>query len=325
MKKTLIAALALVFAPTSFASEPVSVVASFSILGNLVEEVGGERVVVSNLVGADQDAHVYQPTPQDVKKLSTAKMFVVNGLGFEGWLERLQESSGYKGRTLIVSRGIQSIKTDGDRGHSHQHAQHQHEQHGHTHQHKHEDGHEHEHHHHHHGDVDPHAWHDINNTIIYVSNITRALTRLDPAGKNYYAQRSDRYIQTLKALDQRWTKALQAIPVAKRRAITSHDAFAYLGRKYQIQFSSPQGVSTESEASAKQVAKLIEQIRKEKIRALFVENMSQPRVLEQIAKETGVSIGGKLYSDALSKSEQANTYVKMMEHNLSTLTQALKP
>lgn len=324
MKKTLIAALALAFAAPSFAAEPVPVVASFSILGNLVEEIGGERVSVSSLVGADQDAHIYQPTPQDVKKLAGAKLFVVNGLGFEGWLERLQESSGYKGRTLYVSRGIKSLNNH----HNHEHGHHDHDhKHDHDHDHKHAHDHDHDHQghaHHHHGAIDPHAWHDINNAIIYVNNITRALTRLDPAGKTHYAERRAQYVKTLKALDRRWSAALHAIPKAERRAITSHDAFAYLGRKYHIRFSSPQGVSTEAEASAKQVAALIEQIRKEKIRALFVENMSQPRVLEQIAHETKVKIGGKLYSDALSKSDEANTYVKMMEHNLSTLTRALQ-
>ena len=273
MQKPLIPLL-LALLSTPALADKLPVLASFSIMADLVQEVGGERVTVSSLVGPDQDAHVFQPAPQDVKKLAAAKVFVVNGLGFEGWLNRLSKSSGFKGQTVVASQGVKPLtlaEDDHDHGHDHGHAS-----------------------------QDPHAWHNPQNVKLYVRNISAALSQADPAGKDYYSQRAQAYSQQLEQLDADARQRFAAIPASQRKVLTSHDAFAYLAQRYQIRFLSPQGVSTEAEASAKGVAKLVRQVKSEKIRAVFMENMSDKRLLEQLSREAGVQIGGKLYADALS-------------------------
>lgn len=294
----LAAALSLATAP-AFAQEKLPVVASFSILGDFVKNVGGERIALTTLVGPDGDAHVYSATPADAKNLADARVVFVNGLGFEGWMDRLVKASGSKAPLITVSRGIKTQRMAGGDSHGHSH--------GHS-----------------HGAVDPHAWQSVANAKVYVTNIRDALAAADPAGKADYEANAKAYLDKLDALDKEIRAAVNGIPKERRRVITSHDAFAYFRAAYGIEFVAPQGVSTESEASARDVARIIKQIRSQKIPAVFLENVSDPRLVKRIADETGAKIGGTLYSDALSKADgPAPTYIDMMRHNLRQFADAL--
>ncbi len=335
------------------AADKVKVVATFSVLGDLVKEVGQEHVQVKTLVGADGDAHVYQPSPRDAGAVAKADLVVLNGLGFEGWIERLLEASHYKGEQVVATTGIKVLKS-GEAGHhdddhhddhddhtDHHDEKHhddhhgekyhdEHKEHGHDdhHDEKHHDEHkEHagaDHHGHHHGEWDPHAWHSINNAVIYVRNIAAGLSKADPAHKADYQRNAEAYIAKLHKLEHEIEHLFEDIPEAKRKVITPHDAFGYFAHAYHIDFIAPQGTSTESEAAAGDVAKIIRQIRAENISAVFIENVSDSRLIEQISRETGATIGGALYSDALSGANgPAGTYLKMMRHNAHTLADAL--
>ena len=302
----------------AFAHEDLKVVASFSILGDMVREVAGDDVALTTLVGPDGDAHVYEPTPADVKAVAGADIVFVNGLAFEGWMPRLLEASGFKGKMVVVSDGITPREWDGeDEDHDHAHGTAEPAEAGHDHAHEHADAHD-------HGEFDPHAWQNLGNGIVYVGNIARALAEADPDHAADYTAAGDAYAATLKSLDDRIRAEIAAIPEARRKVVTSHDAFGYFGAAYGIEFIAPQGISTEAEASAGDVAAIIEQIRAEKIPAVFVENITDPRLVEQIARETGAVVGGELYSDALSGPDgPAPTYVKMFEFNAAALTRAL--
>lgn len=296
--------LALAVAPmAAFAQEKLPVVASFSILGDFVKEVGAERVSVTTLVGPDGDAHVYSPTPADAKAVAGAKLIVVNGLQFEGWLPRLIRSSGAKAPVATASTGIKPLETEDD-----------HDDHG-------KKGHDHA---HDHGSIDPHAWQDIANARTYVANIRDALAKADPAGKAAYEANAAAYLARLDLVDAQVKAAVARIPADRRKAITTHDAFGYFVKAYGIAFIAPQGVSTESEASARDVARIIRQVKTQKVPAVFLENVTNPRLIEQIARESGARIGGRLYSDALSAaSGPAGTYIDMMKHNISEIEKAL--
>lgn len=290
----LVACLMLVAGP-AFAAEPLPVVASFSILSDLTQRVGGARVRVYALVGADADAHVYQPTPADAKMIGRAALVVVNGLGFEGWMDRLVKAAGYRGRIVVASHGIAPLKLPQEQGGKH-------------------------------AESDPHAWHDPANAHRYVENIAAALAEIDPTGKAEYAANAARLLGDIDSLDREIRTQLGVLPEARRTIVTSHDAFAYFGRAYDIRFRAPTGISTEAEASAADVGKLIRQIRAEKIPAVFMENISDPRLLERIRAESGARIGGTLYSDALSPpGGPAATYVDLMRYNARTLAAALTP
>ena len=283
----------------SFAAEPVPVVASFSILGDLVRVVGGERVSVTTLVGPDEDAHVFEPKPTDAKALVQSRLLVVNGLGFEPWAQKLAKSAGYKGETVVASRGVKPLvmaEEKGREGKGHQH-----------------------------DEADPHAWQNPLNVVLYTRNIAAALAKADPAGATAYQANASAYVKELQALDA-WAKArFAAIPADKRKVITSHDAFGYLAAQYQIRFLAPQGVSTDAEPSAKEVAQLIRQIQREKIRAVFVENMSNPRLLSQLGKDAGVTAGPALYVDALSAAGgPADSYLRLMRHNVTQLAAGMR-
>ncbi|MCB1444184.1 MAG: metal ABC transporter substrate-binding protein [Methyloceanibacter sp.] len=302
----------------ALAAEKVNAVASFSILADMVKNVGGDRVEVTELVGPDGDAHTFDPTPADAKKLAQADVFVVNGLGFEGWMERLETSSGFKGATVVASKGVTPRKMEEEHDH-HAGAEDDHDEHDHG-----GDGEEHAEGHHDHGDTDPHAWQNLANGEVYVANIRDGLIAADPDGKAVYEANAAKYITALKAEDEAVKAALAALPETRRRIITSHDAFGYFAAAYGLEILAPEGVSTESEPSAKDVAKIIRQIRKDKIPAVFMENITNPQMLEQIAKESGAKIGGTLYSDALSaKDGPAPTYLDMFKHNVGALTATL--
>ena len=314
----LIAAVLLAAAPAHAGQEepPLRVVASFSILADLVRQVGGPQVSVQPLVPAGGDAHVYQPTPADARALGRADLVFVNGLGFEGWIDRLVQAAGYKGALVVATQGIEPIASEeGGEGGGHEH---EHE-HGHDHEHGHG------HHDHTHGGQDPHAWQSVPNAMRYVRNIADGLCAARPANCPVWRDNAAKYLDELTRLDAGIRAAWQGVPPARRKVITSHDAFGYYARAYGVQFLAPQGVSTDSEPSAQDVARLIRQIRAEKIRALFVEQLTSPRLLEQIARETGIRPAGALYSDALSPvNGPAATYVDMMRHNTAALTQAAK-
>ena len=277
------------------AQSKINVVATFSIMADLVSNVGGDRVEVTALVGPNSDSHVFSPTPADAKKLAAAKVVFVNGLGLEGWMTRLVSASGSKAQTFTASTGIKTRKMEDD---------------------------------HHPGRMvtDPHAWQSIANTKIYVANIRDGLSKADPAGKNAYDANAVAYLAKLDALEQEVKTAIGKIPADHRRIITTHDAFGYFGGAYGMEFISPEGVSTDAQPSARDMAKIIAQIRKQKIPAVFMENITDPRLMQQIAKETGARIGGTLYSDALSDANgPASTYVDMMRSNISELSKALMP
>ena len=278
------------------------VVASFSILGDFVKNVGGDRVVVSTIVGPNGDGHVYQPTPADAKKVADAKVVFVNGLGFEGWMNRLVKASGTKAPIIVATTGITPRSMPEEAGHDHG---------------KKKDAHD-------HGATDPHAWQSVANAKIYVGNIRDALIAADPAGKDVYTANANAYLAKLDALQADVVAGVAAIPADRRVIITTHDAFGYFGDAYGLKLISPEGVSTETEASAKDVGRIIRQIKAEKVPAVFLENVTNPKLVDRIAKESGAKVGGTLYSDALSDDKgPAPTYIDMMRYNLRELSSAL--
>lgn len=303
MKRALICSVITLIPVVTFAQEdPLSVVATFSILGDFAEQVGGDRVEVRTLVGPDGDAHVYEPRPSDAIALARADVIVVNGLLFEGFLARLVEASGTQAQIVEVTQGI-DILEDPEGGHYHFigdeaifHAE----------------------------PNDPHAWQSVANARVYVENIAEAFCEADAEGCPTYAENAAAYIEELAALEDEITATIDAIPEDRRVVVVAHNAFRYFERDYGISFLSPQGVSTESEASAADVAGLIREIRARGAGAVFAENIADSRLVEQIAAEAGLELGGTLYSDALSGPEgPAPTYLEMMRHNLSTLSAAL--
>lgn len=278
----------------------IKAVVSFSILGDLVQQVGGNRVAVDMLVGPGSDAHVFQPTPSQAKLVGQAQIVFSNGLGFEGWMSRLLNTASYKGRHVVVSQGIEPVKGKAD-DHGHQH--------GHSHG----------------GAADPHAWQSVPNVITYVGNIAKGLCEVDASSCDVYQRNAGAYIAQLKSLDADIKAAWAPIPLAQRKVITSHDAFGYYAKAYGVKFLAAQGVSTESEASAKGVAQLVRQIKKENIKALFVESISDPRLIAQIGRETGAKPSGALYSDSLSApTGNAGSYIAMMRFNTQSLTAAVR-
>ena len=284
------------------AEKKVKAIASFSILGDMVKNVGGDRVAVTTLVGPNGDAHVYQPTPAAARAVGGANLVVVNGLGFEGWMDRLIQTSGYKGPVVVASQGIKTRAMTSEEKGQPEHGAAKREP-----------------------KIDPHAWQALSNALFYVDNIAKGLGSVDPAGAATYQANAAAYKGQLIDLDQ-WVKAeFAAIPEAKRRMITSHDALGYFGAAYGITILSSMGVSTESEPSAGDIARLIKQIRGEKITAVFIENVTDPRLMEQVAKESGATLGGELYSDALSNpGEAAPTYIDMFKNNVTKIVAAMR-
>lgn len=284
-------------APAGAAEPALRVVASFSILGDLVRQVGGERVAVEVLVGPGSDAHVYSPKPAQAKQVGQAQLVLSNGMGFDGWMARLLKSADFKGRHVVASAGIQPLKGAADEhGHGHAHAA-----------------------------ADPHVWQDVGRVQAYVKNIAQGLCAADAAGCDSYRSNAAAYGQQLDALDQEIRRAWSAIPAQQRLVISSHDAFGYYASAYGVRFLAPQGVSTDSEASAQGVARLVRQIRQEKASALFVESIADPRLIEQIARETGLKASSEgLYSDSLAPQGEAASYLGMMRYNTRVLIAAIQ-
>ena len=289
LKSIGLAALVSVLAGPVLAAE-VKAVATFSILGDIVARVGGDRVAVTTIVGPNADTHVYEPKPADAVAVSQADVLFVNGLGFEGWLDRFVQSTGFGGPVVVASEGTKTHTMDED------------------------------------GTVvtDPHAWQSLKNGLLYVKNVTAGLCAVDAAGCAGYEANAAAYSAEIAALDAQVVADIAAVPEGKRQVITTHDAFGYFGEEYGVRFLAPEGISTDSEASAADVAKLIGQIKADGVTALFIENMSDGRLVQQIAEETGVTVGGELYADALSEPDQgAGTYLDMFKHNIGLLVPAM--
>ena len=276
---------------------PMPVVASFSILGDVAQQIGGERVAVQNLVGANQDAHVYNLTSGDIKKIREARLVLLNGLGLEkAELQRAVKQS--KVASAEATAGIKPLAAD---------------EHDHSHEHDYD-----------HGEFDPHVWNDPVLMQRYAANVAIALIKADPAGSRYYQQRFKDYQNVLNQLNNYANRQFGAVAPAKRKVLTGHDSFAYLGKRYQVKFISPQGVSSEAEPSARQIAAIIRQIKAENVQAVFTENIKDGRMIARIAKETGVKVSGGLYADALSSGAPAGTYADMFRYNVRVMSEAMK-
>lgn len=287
--------LAAVFALSSMTglaqAKPIEAVASFTVIADMVQNVGGDHVHVASLIGPNGDPHAYEPTPNDAQALKRADLVFVSGLHLEGWLDRLIKASGYQGQPVVLSNGIKtrSMEEDGKRI------------------------------------TDPHAWNSAANGVVYVRNIISALQKADPANASDYQAKGEQYIQQLEQLDAYARAQVQAIPSDKRKVLTSHDAFGYFGDAYGVTFLSPLGFSTETEASAADVGKLIKQIKQEHVSTYFFENSSDPRLVKQIADASGAQPGGELYVESLSPADgPAPTYAQMFRYNVDKLTAAMK-
>lgn len=285
MRRLLLCVFLLTASPLH-AAERLNVVASFSILGDFVRTIGGDRVNVTTLVGPDSDVHVYTPAPSDAKRVADARLVIVNGLGLEGWLPRLVQSSGSKAQVVTASAGIATLKLGSA--------------------------------------ADPHAWQSVPNARVYVTDIANALVAADPDDAEFFRAQAKAYLEKLEALDREVREAVAKIPADRRKVISTHDAFGYFAAEYGIQFVAPLGVSTETEPSARDIAGIIGQIRAQKIPAVFLENISDDRLIRRIAAETGARVGGTLISDGLTGEKgPAPTYIDMVRHNIKALTSAL--
>lgn len=313
-------------------AEPVKVVTSFSILADMVQEVGGDQVAVTTLVGPNQDAHGFEPRPGDARRLGEADLLVINGLAFETWIDGLTQASGFKGRTVVASAGVKALRNQDDDHDAHDEHDAAHDD-GHDDDHGHDDGHGHGHekgqqkgHGHAHGEFDPHAWQSLSNGVLYVRNIERALVAADPEHAAQYRQRADAYVTRLRALDQELKTAFAALPAERRKAVVSHDALNYFGQAYGLTLLPVAGQSTAAEPSAAEMARLIRQIRDEKIQAVFIENVSRSQLADQIARETGARVGGLLLTDALAEpGKRGATYLDMMQWNGQQFLAAMQP
>ncbi|MCK1298299.1 zinc ABC transporter substrate-binding protein [Bradyrhizobium sp. 24] len=285
MRRILLCVLLLIASPLH-AAEQLKVVASFSILADFVRNVGGDRINLTTLVGADSDVHVYTPAPSDAKRIADAKLVVVNGLGLEGWLPRLVQSSGSKAQVVNASAGIAPLKFGSA--------------------------------------ADPHGWQSVPNAKVYVTDIADALAAADPDDAEFFRAQAKAYLEKLETLDREVREAVAKIPQERRKVISTHDAFGYFAAEYGVQFIAPLGVSTETEPSARDIATIIGQIKAQKIPAVFLENISDDRLIRRIAAETGSKVGGTLISDGLTGEKgPAPTYIDMVRHNIKALTSAL--
>jgi len=285
MRIILLCALVLIASPLQ-AAERLNVVASFSILADFVRNVGGDRINLTTLVGADGDVHVYTPAPSDAKRVAEARLVIVNGLGLEGWLPRLVQSAGSKAQIVTASAGIVPLKLGAA--------------------------------------ADPHAWQSVPNARVYVTDIANALAAAAPDDADVFRARAKAYLDKLETLDREVREAVAKIPPERRKVISTHDAFGYFSAEYGVQFVAPLGVSTETEPSARDIAAIIGQIKAQKIPAVFLENISDDRLIRRIAAETGAKVGGTLISDGLTGEKgSAPTYIDMVRHNIKALTSAL--
>ncbi len=290
LRTALISSL-MVFTAGAASAKTLNVVTSFSILADVVENVGGDHVDVTNLVGPNGDPHDYEPAPQDAIALHKADVTFLSGEGLEGWFARITKAANGAKAPVVVSKGIKTHEFD-------------------------EDGKK---------VTDPHVWNSVGNVMIWVDNIEKALVKADPQDAAYFQKNAHDYKLILQTLDDSIRKQIAQTPKSARKILTSHDAFGYYGQAYGVQFLAPLGVSTESEASAKDVADLISQIKAEHVHIYFLENSNDSRLVQQIAKATGAKPGGELYPESLSeKNGPAATYVELMKYNTALMVQAMK-
>ncbi len=282
--------LALVVAPALAQDQAkqarLKVVASFSILGDFVKNVGGDRVELTTLVGPDGDVHAYSPTPADAQKIAAAKLFIINELGLEGWLPRLLEASGSKASIIAATSRITPLTVGAT--------------------------------------ADPHAWQSVTNAKSYVITIREALATADPSDADFFRNNAEAYLTKLDALDREVQQAVSRIPESRRKVISTHNAFGYFEARYGVEFIAPIGVSTEAQPSARDIARIITQVKAAHIPAVFLEKVGDPRLMRRISAETGAKIGGTLYSDSLTDEKgDGPTYIDMVRHNIRALTSAL--
>jgi zinc/manganese transport system substrate-binding protein len=273
------------------AAKALNIVASFTVLADVVSEVGGGHVNVVSLVGPNGDPHEFEPSPTDAKTIRDADVVFVSGEGLEAWMDRLITASGYPGTPVVASEGIatRTMNEDGATV------------------------------------TDPHVWNSAANVEVWVKNIEAALVAADPDDAADIKANAARYTKTLRDLDAYAYSVFGAIAPGERKILTSHDAFGYFGDAYGVTFLSPQGLSTESEASAQDVSRLIDQIKAEQVHVYFFENSNDPRLVRQIAAATAARAGGELYVESLSdKNGPAATYVEMFRYNVDRLAGAMK-
>ncbi|MEO1081110.1 MAG: zinc ABC transporter substrate-binding protein [Pseudomonadota bacterium] len=283
----LCAALMLFISSVSAKERDYRIVASFSILGSMVEAVAGDLAEIRTIVGPDTDAHVYQPSIADARTVAQADLVFVNGLGFETWANTLISESGTEARVYVATDGIVPLEVNGT--------------------------------------IDPHAWNSLVNGMAYVRNIASAMSESMPEHAEEFAARSESYLSKLAELDRETRSRVAGLPANRRTVVTAHDAFGYLADAYGLEFLAPQGIDTDSEPSARDLAALIDQLRDGGAAALFVENISSPALVQQISNDTGIAIGGRLFSDALSeRGGPATSYLAMFRHNLNALLSALE-
>lgn len=281
---------------------PVKAVATFTVIADVVKQVGGDQVQVTSLVGPNGDPHAYEPTPADAQALKQADVVFMSGLHLEGWMDRLIKASGQARPPVVLSQGVKTREMAEDED------EHGHDDHGHD-----------------HGGIDPHVWNSPLNVIVYTRNVVKALSEVDPSDAALFKANGDRYIAELEAMDRYAREQIGQVPNTQRKVLTSHDAFGYFADAYGVTFISPLGLSTEAEASAQDVAKLIRQIKQEHVAAYFFENSNDPRLVQQIAKASGAQPGGELYVEALSPADgPAPTYAAMFRYNVDTLVKAMK-
>ncbi|CAH2600771.1 Metal ABC transporter substrate-binding protein [Rhodovastum atsumiense] len=277
--------------PIARAEQTVPVVASFSILADMVRQIGGSAVSVRSLVPPDGDAHTYEPRPSDLQAVHSARLVVINGLAFEGWMQRLLPASGYQGPVVTTTEGVTSRTMREESGQV---------------------------------ATDPHAWQDPRNGVIYARNIGEGLAKAVPDHAAAFRAAAADYARRIAETDAWIEKQIAAVPPGKRRILTSHDAFGYFGARYGIEFHGIEGISTESEPSAASIAALVKLIHEEGIKAVFVENMTSPRIARTVARESGAVLGPAVYSDALSQpGGPADTYLKMFRHNVPLFVKAM--
>lgn len=279
---------------------PKRVVTSFTILGDLAQQIGEGRVIVRPLAGPDRDLHGFEPRPSDLQAVGQADVMVINGLGLEGWAERVVKTAGFRGKAVVASKGVKVLRTGHKHGagHAHSHA---------------------------HGSFDPHAWQDVANAKLYATNIRDGLVAADPAQRAAYETATIRLLDRLDMLDREIRDLLAPIPRTQRRAVTSHEAFAYFADAYDIDMLAVSGTWRDSEPSARELAALAAQVKTQRIRALFLENGGGSAAIQALSRETGVRIGGRLYADALSAPDgEAASYIDMMRHNARAIAAALR-
>lgn len=321
-------------------AEPIKVVASFSVIADMVKQVGGDAVDVYSLVAPGVDAHTFRPTPKSVVKVKRADVLVMNGLGFETWMPRVLDAAHFKGQTVVLGDVIDAIEVSELEAHHHHHGEGHHDDHGDHHDHKaydHESHHDHdeaEHSGHHedeheaHADhqryYDPHAWQDVSQAVQYVDAIAHALAQQRPKKAESIQARARAYKSELMAIDRAFRARIKTVPSVVKKVVTDHNAFTYLSRAYGIQFYAVRGLSTEAGASAKDVSRVIRTMQAKHVKLVYLEAMTNTKLAKQIAKESNVKVAGQLYTGVLAPSGQASTYLGMMTHNLDVLAKGLE-